>query len=80
MRQRDGHSEPYFKTSKGAMDSICYANDSNKGRLVPFIEKYHSDDQYMFWPIWRPATIHCILGKCTRIWEFALCQRFPEFF
>ena len=51
-----GHSVPYFARVHGTVDSNIYANECIRKRLVPFLEKHHSDGQYIFWP--DGATVH----------------------
>ena len=45
-----GMSEPYFVPSGLAVNQQLYLAECIKKRLIPFIKKYHSDDQYLFWP------------------------------
>lgn len=47
-------SEPYVK--KGTLTSNEYLEECLKKRLIPFIEKYHKNNEVMFWP--DMATIH----------------------
>ena len=43
-------SEMYVHTSKIAINKNIYINECLKKRLIPFINEYHSDDNYVFWP------------------------------
>jgi hypothetical protein len=45
-----GISQPFFQPSRMAINQEVYLNDCIKKRLIPFIKKYHSDDNYVFWP------------------------------
>lgn len=45
-----GVSKPYFVPSGLAVNQNVYLEECIKKRLVPFIEKHHSDGQYLFWP------------------------------
>ncbi|KAJ3661692.1 hypothetical protein Zmor_006079 [Zophobas morio] len=45
-----GVSEPFFKESGLAVNQEVYKNQCLAKILVPFINKYHSDDNYIFWP------------------------------
>ena len=45
----NGLSKPYFRSSKLAVDQIIYQNECIKKRLLPFINKYHDDGEYIFW-------------------------------
>jgi transposase len=45
-----GVSEPYFLPSGGAMSGDIYRKECIQARLVPFIKKYHSGDDILFWP------------------------------
>jgi len=44
----EGHSVPYFKESKGAIDANIYIEEALKKRLIPFL-KHHSGKP-LFWP------------------------------
>lgn len=45
-----GISQPFVNTVKGpAIDGNTYIKKCLK-KLIPFIEKYHQGDQYIFWP------------------------------
>ncbi|KAL4469145.1 hypothetical protein ABPG72_005915 [Tetrahymena utriculariae] len=53
-----GISQPYFKQSQLAVNQEIYLNECIKRRLIPFIKKYHNDDDYVFWPDQlRPITL-----------------------
>jgi hypothetical protein len=45
-----GFSEPLILESGNAIDQNIYTNQCLKARLLPFIKKYHSDNNYIFWP------------------------------
>lgn len=45
-----GVSRAFFVPSGLAIDQNIYLEQCIKKRLVPFIEKYHPDGQYLFWP------------------------------
>lgn len=45
----NGVSEPFFVPSGLAVNQHVYL-DIIKRKLIPFIDKYHSDDNYLFWP------------------------------
>lgn len=46
-----GMSKPLFRSSKStAICSKVYIQECLEKRLLPFIEKYHSDYNYLFWP------------------------------
>lgn len=45
-----GVSEPYFKPSGLAINQEIYQKECLSKILLPFIRKYHSDDNYVFWP------------------------------
>jgi hypothetical protein len=46
-----GLSQPYIVQTKGfAINSNIYVNECIKGKLVPFIKKCYSDNNYIFWP------------------------------
>ena len=46
----NGISQPYFVPSGLAVYQKIYLNKCIKKRLIPFINKYHSDGAYVFWP------------------------------
>lgn len=52
---KDGISSPFIRPSGMAINQDVYLNDCIKKRLIPFIEKYHKDDQIVFWPDLAPA-------------------------
>ncbi len=45
-----GHSKPYFVSSKGEIDKKNYSEECIEKRLLPFIKKYHKNEEIMFWP------------------------------
>lgn len=46
-----GISKPYLRKSKhGAVNGDIYANECLRKRLKPFIDEYHNDQNYLFWP------------------------------
>lgn len=45
-----GVSEPYFRPSGLAVNQHVYKNDCLQPILLPFIEKYHKNIDYVFWP------------------------------
>ena len=45
-----GVSQAYFVPSGLAINQNIYLEQCIKKRLVPFIEKHHSDGKYLFWP------------------------------
>lgn len=45
-----GISKPYLQVGGLAINQSIYATKCLKGKLLPFIRKYHSDDNYLFWP------------------------------
>ena len=45
-----GISSPYIVPSGLAVNQKVYLEEMIKKRLIPFIEKHHSDGQYIFWP------------------------------
>ncbi|CAF3572187.1 unnamed protein product [Rotaria sp. Silwood1] len=45
-----GISEPYVHRSKNVIDGDIYLNQCVKSKLIPFIEKHHSNDEILFWP------------------------------
>jgi hypothetical protein len=50
-----GQSSVYFVPSKLGVNREIYIKECITKRLVPFIKKYHSDDNYIFWPDLAPA-------------------------
>lgn len=46
----DGISQPYIMPSGLAVNQKVYLNECIKKRLMPFIAKHHSDNNYVFWP------------------------------
>lgn len=45
-----GFSEPFIVESGLAINQEVYREDCLRSRLVPFLKKYHSDGNYIFWP------------------------------
>ncbi|KAL4492613.1 hypothetical protein ABPG72_007726 [Tetrahymena utriculariae] len=45
-----GISQPYFRESGLAINQEIYLTECIKKKLVPFIKKYHSEEDYIFWP------------------------------
>ena len=45
-----GMSQPYFTPSGMAINQKVYLEECIIKRLMPFINKYHSDGKYLFWP------------------------------
>jgi len=45
-----GMAEPYFVPSGLEVNQRIYLDECIKKRLISFIEKHHSDGQYLFWP------------------------------
>lgn len=45
-----GISHPFIAPSSLAINQQIYLNDCIKKRLIPFIDKYHSNKNYVFWP------------------------------
>jgi len=43
-----GLSEPFIIKSENAINAQTYKNESIKKRLIKFIKKYHSDNNYIF--------------------------------
>lgn len=50
-----GLSKPYFVPSGLSVNQHIYLEECIKKRLIPFIEQYHSDGQYLFWPDLAPS-------------------------
>lgn len=46
---KNGISKAYFRNSGNAINQYVYQNDCIDGILVPFIKKFHSDTNYIFW-------------------------------
>ena len=46
----EGLSEPFFVPAKNAVNAEIYQNFCIKERLVPFLDEYHADGAYWFWP------------------------------
>jgi transposase len=45
-----GISRPYFAPSRGAMNAQIYKTKCIEQRLKPFLDIYHGDGNYLFWP------------------------------
>lgn len=45
-----GISKPYFKEGGLAINAETYQNECLKKILIPFVHKYHSDKNFVFWP------------------------------
>ena len=45
-----GMSKPLFLKSGFAVNQHVYHKQCLEDRLLPFINKYHSDGNYVFWP------------------------------
>jgi hypothetical protein len=45
-----GYSTPYFAKSNGAINAKVYSEECVSKRLTKFIQKYHSNQRYVFWP------------------------------
>ena len=43
-------SRPFFVPSRGSINGEVYRRECIEARLVPFLEKHHSDGDYIFWP------------------------------
>ena len=46
----DGHSEPFFRTRGLSINGEVYREECIWGRLQPFLQEVHSDDEVLFWP------------------------------
>lgn len=46
----NGVSEPYFKPSGLAINQEIYRKECLAKILIPFVQKHHADDAYVFWP------------------------------
>lgn len=46
---KKGYSQPFFAVKNCAINSNIYSNDCIEKKLLPFIKKYHSDGNYIFW-------------------------------
>lgn len=55
-----GRSAAYIAPSGLSVNQDIYAKECIQKRLVPFIEKYHNDGRYVFWP--DMATSHYARG------------------
>ena len=45
-----GISKLFFCPATSNVNKDIYVNKCVKQRLLPFIQQYHSDDRYIFWP------------------------------
>ena len=45
-----GVSTPLYRESGYAVNWEIYLNKCIKKKIIPSIEKHHSDDEYIFWP------------------------------
>ena len=45
-----GHSEIFFAKNKQAINAEIYSNECIRSRLIPFLEKYYPNKDYLFWP------------------------------
>ena len=45
-----GVSEPFIQPSGNAVNQFIYRDNCLASLLLPFIKKYHSDGNYIFWP------------------------------
>jgi len=45
-----GISVPYIVGSGNAINQFVYRDECLSARLLPFINKYHSDKNFIFWP------------------------------
>ncbi len=45
-----GMTEPFFRESGLAINRFVYRDECLDPYLLPFIKKYHRNDQYVFWP------------------------------
>ena len=52
-----GVSDVYVHKSKQGIRQGTYLNECINKRLLPFIDKYHSNRNYLFWQIWRALII-----------------------
>ena len=46
----NGITKPYFRPSGLAVNQKVYLDEMIIKRVIPFIEKHHSDGNYIFWP------------------------------
>ena len=46
----EGHSKPLFVPSRGNVNGNVYRSECIMRRLVPFLQQYHEDGDYVFWP------------------------------
>ena len=46
----EGHSKPFFVPSRGNVNGNVYRNKCIMRRLVSFLQQYHEDGDYVFWP------------------------------
>ena len=52
-----GVSEPFIQPSGNAFNQFMYRDNCLASLLLPFIKKYHSDGNYIFWA--DLASSHC---------------------
>ena len=45
-----GVCEPYIHRSNGSVNADVYLNQCVKSKLIPFIKKYHANDDMIFYP------------------------------
>ena len=58
-------SSPYIHRSKIAVREETYLKRSIRGRLLPFVNKYHQNDKILFWPNlasfhYASSVLHCL--------------------
>ena len=47
---QNGISRPFFCPAGGALNGEIYRKECIQKRLMPFLQKYHADNHYLFWP------------------------------
>ena len=47
---KDGISKPYFLPTGTAVNAQVYSEKCIRGKLLSFLQEYHSDGDYIFWP------------------------------
>ena len=67
---KKGHSEPYFKPAKNAINAEIYRTECVKARLYPFIKKFYPNGRYIFWP--DKATCHYARSTLETIEELGI--------
>ena len=45
-----GMSKPVFRESGYSVNQEIYLNECIKKKIIPFIEKYYFDSEFIFWP------------------------------